>query len=57
MTAHVDRPELCAFCGETVGWCQLTGGKNPCEGLDEAQDLAAEIAAAPVLFVRFGATS
>jgi hypothetical protein len=47
----------CPWCQEDAGHCELTGGREPCEGRDEAAAMAAEVSRAPVVLIRAGGAS
>lgn len=38
---------LCEWCGEANGWCELTDGPNPCEGVDEFAAAMEDLTEAP----------
>jgi len=46
-TPGADRHVACAWCLEAAGWCDATGGPNPCEGHDEHVLAVADAITAP----------
>lgn len=41
----------CGWCLEASGWCERTGGTNPCEGQGEYDLMLADLHAAPIVVV------